>query len=173
MFKFYGMYAAIIGIVVSTVAAIIAHLILFKQHSDMLLTSSLLVISFGSASLIFENNDIFKMKPTVVYAIFALVALYDLMNNGRWIESAIAKHFSLPQNALKKVEIIWAFFFVTCAIANEIVWRNFDDNTWVNFKIFGLTTLNFTFVILTSLYIVHKQKRSSKHDAHINKQNTN
>ena len=31
------------------------------------------------------------------------------------------------------------------AVLNEIVWRNFSTDTWVNFKVFGIMPLTFAF----------------------------
>jgi len=38
-------------------------------------------------------------------------------------------------------------FFVMMAITNEIVWRNFDTDTWVNFRTFFLPVASFIFVM--------------------------
>lgn len=40
-----------------------------------------------------------------------------------------------------------ALFFVALALANEIVWRNFSDGTWVAFKAVGLTLAMFAFLL--------------------------
>ena len=34
------------------------------------------------------------------------------------------------------------------AVLNEIVWRNFSTNAWVDFKVFGVTPLTFVFAAL-------------------------
>jgi intracellular septation protein len=39
-----------------------------------------------------------------------------------------------------------AGFFVVLAVANEVVWRNFSDGTWVTFKVVGLTVAMFAFL---------------------------
>jgi intracellular septation protein len=41
-----------------------------------------------------------------------------------------------------------ALFFAALAIANEVVWRNFSEATWVSFKTFGLSALVFAFFVL-------------------------
>ena len=33
------------------------------------------------------------------------------------------------------------------AVLNEIVWRNFSEGTWVNFKVFGILPLTFVFAM--------------------------
>jgi intracellular septation protein len=40
-----------------------------------------------------------------------------------------------------------AVFFAVLAAANEVVWRNFSDGTWVAFKAVGLTVAMFAFLL--------------------------
>jgi intracellular septation protein len=39
-------------------------------------------------------------------------------------------------------------FFAVLAVLNEIVWRNFSTEVWVNFKTFGLTFALFGFFMM-------------------------
>jgi len=41
----------------------------------------------------------------------------------------------------------FALFFFGLAIANELVWRNFDTDTWVTFKTFFLPIATFGFIM--------------------------
>ena len=45
----------------------------------------------------------------------------------------------------------WAYFFLFLAVCNEIVYRNFSDGVWVNFKLFGSTGLMLVFVVLQGI----------------------
>ena len=33
------------------------------------------------------------------------------------------------------------------AVVNEVVWRNFSESAWVNFKVFGILPLTFLFAM--------------------------
>ena len=46
-------------------------------------------------------------------------------------------------------------FFLFCALLNYYVAFNYDLDTWVNFKVFGLTGLMFVFSI-TSILALYK-----------------
>jgi intracellular septation protein len=43
------------------------------------------------------------------------------------------------------ITLRFAVFFAAMAVLNEIVWRNFSTDVWVNFKIFGILALTFVF----------------------------
>ena len=47
----------------------------------------------------------------------------------------------------------WATFFLFLAICNEIVYRNFSDAFWVNFKLFGIMGLTFIFIFSQVFFI--------------------
>ena len=44
----------------------------------------------------------------------------------------------------------WAYFFLFLAAANEVVYRNFSDAVWVNFKLFGIMGLTFIFIFISA-----------------------
>ena len=54
----------------------------------------------------------------------------------------------------------WIMFFIFLATLNEIIWRFFSENTWVNFKVFGIITITFIF----SLYLFPTIKKYQKRD---------
>ncbi len=39
----------------------------------------------------------------------------------------------------------WGLFFFFLAIVNEVVWRNFSTDMWVNFKVFGVMPITMIF----------------------------
>ena len=47
----------------------------------------------------------------------------------------------------------WAYFFLVLAVLNEIVYRNFSDTIWVNFKLFGIMGITFIFIFSQILFI--------------------
>ena len=54
----------------------------------------------------------------------------------------------------------WAMFFILLAILNEFIWRNFSDNIWVNFKVFGILILTIIFSA-TQLNLIKKYKKDN------------
>ena len=54
--------------------------------------------------------------------------------------------FQLDEEGWSKLPWRWGFFFLTLAVVNEIVWRNFSEAFWVGFKFWGMTGLTMAFV---------------------------
>jgi len=55
-----------------------------------------------------------------------------------------------------------AIFFLSLALLNELIWRNMSTDSWVNFKIFGLTGALFIFFIAQNSLIQKYGKTSLK-----------
>ena len=59
-----------------------------------------------------------------------------------------------------RLNVSWVVFFAAMGFTNLYVVYNFDTDTWVDFKLFGLMGLTFAFVIVQALYLA----RHIKHD---------
>ena len=55
--------------------------------------------------------------------------------------------FNLTEEGWRKLTLRWMVFFVVMAVLNEIVWRNFSEAAWVNFKVFGILPLTLIFAM--------------------------
>jgi intracellular septation protein len=55
--------------------------------------------------------------------------------------------FQLTDEGWRVLSRRWGFFFVFLAVLNEVIWRNFSEDFWVNFKVFGMLTLTMAFAI--------------------------
>ncbi len=43
---------------------------------------------------------------------------------------------------------MWSVYFIFLAILNEIIWRNYPTDIWVNFKVFGIMGVTIAFTII-------------------------
>ena len=59
----------------------------------------------------------------------------------------LGEAFQLNEEGWRKLTVRWALFFFALAILNEIVWRNFSESAWVNFKVFGIVPLTILFAM--------------------------
>jgi intracellular septation protein len=53
----------------------------------------------------------------------------------------------MQEEGWRKLTLRWAFFFLFMAMLNEVVWRNFPEEWWVTFKVFGIIPLTFLFMM--------------------------
>lgn len=116
--------------------------------SPMLWISGVLVLVFGGLTLYFHDLRFIKMKPTFVYAIFALTLLFGLVTGRPLLRQLLeASYPGLSDKGWRQLTINWALFFIGMAVLNEVVWRHFSDNVWVNFKVFGAIPLTVLFAL--------------------------
>ena len=59
----------------------------------------------------------------------------------------------LPSTVWIRLNLAWAAFFVCMGILNLIVAFNFDTDTWVDFKLFGMLGLTLIFVLAQGIYL--------------------
>jgi intracellular septation protein len=58
-----------------------------------------------------------------------------------------------------KLNLMWVVFFVFAGGLNIYVAYNYAEETWVNFKLFGLLGLTFVFIIAQSLWLAQNIKQ--------------
>jgi len=114
------------------------------------------IVVFGGATLLLQNEAFIKWKPTVLYWIFALVLLgAQTIFKRNPMEKLMGAQIQLPAAVWTRVNLVWAGFFVASGALNLYVAfsGHFTDAQWVNFKVFGLMALLIVFVIAQSLWL--------------------
>jgi len=105
-------------------------------------------VVFGGATLIFQNETFIKMKPTIIYLLFAGTLFGGLIFRKPLLAMVFDQMFHLTEEGWRKLTMRWALFFLALAVLNEIVWRTQSTDTWVTFKVFGVMPLTFIFAAL-------------------------
>ncbi len=113
--------------------------------SKMQLMTAVLVVIFGGLSVWFNDERFFKMKPTMIYLLFGGALGFGLMRGQSYLKSMMEGAMPLTDQGWMVLTKRICFFFLTLAIANEVVWRTMSTDAWVNFKTFGLTAAVFVF----------------------------
>jgi intracellular septation protein len=111
----------------------------------MPLVTAIIVVLFGGATLILQDELFIKLKPTIIYVLFGVVLLGGLFFNKPLLGMVFDSVFNLTPEGWRKLTIRWALFFLVLAVLNEIVWRTQTTDTWVAFKVFGVVPLTFIF----------------------------
>jgi intracellular septation protein len=105
------------------------------------------VLVFGGLTLYLRDETFIKLKPTIVYAMFAGLLAVGLMLRKPLLELLFGSAFTLTEEGWRRLTVRWIVFFVAMAVVNEVVWRNFSTDTWVSFKVFGFLPLTFLFAL--------------------------
>ncbi len=174
-YKFYDIYVATAVVIVASVLQAGYVYLTEKRIPGMLLASTGLIVLLGVATLILQDDNFIKWKPTVVNWLFAAVFIASLYIGAkpllqRMMEGAF-EH--LPLTVWQRMSWVWALFFISVGIINLWVAYTFDIDTWVNFKLFGLLAITFVFIIAQSLYLmkIHQEYMpDTEEDQHQEKQ---
>ena len=112
------------------------------------------IVVFGGATLLTQDETFIKWKPTV---------LYWLMGGALWLGYFVFKRNFLRQLMGAQLELpdpvwlvllhSWAGFFAGMGVLNLWVANHFDTDTWVSFKLFGGLGLMLVFVLLQGVYL--------------------
>lgn len=113
--------------------------------SRMQIATVVLVVIFGGLSVWLNDERFFKMKPTIIYALFAAALGIGLMRGQSWLQLVMGEALPMKPEGWMILTKRLALFFALLAVANEVVWRGFSTEVWVNFKTFGLTLALFAF----------------------------
>lgn len=155
-----GIFVATAVFMVAIVAALIVSYILTRRLPAMALVSAVVVVVFGGATLAFQNETFIKLKPTIIYLLFAGVLYGGLVFRKPLLAMVFDQMLNLTEEGWRVLTLRWAAFFLAMAALNEIVWRTMSTDTWLAFKVFGVLPLTFVFAALQ--YLVLQKYDASK-----------
>ncbi|MGJ3649756.1 septation protein A [Sphingomonas sp. GlSt437] len=114
--------------------------------SPMLLLTGVLVIVFGGLTLWFRDAYFIQLKPTIIYGLLALLLAFGLVTDRPLLQQVLGDAYpGLTPLGWRKLTINWTLFFIALAVLNEIVRRNFSQDFWVGFKLWGVVPLTILF----------------------------
>jgi intracellular septation protein len=142
-----GIFAGTAAFMLATLLSLGAAHFRYRKVPVMPLISAVIVFVFGALTLYLQDETFIKLKPTIVYSMFALLLAAGLVLRKPLLELLFGSAFSLTEEGWRKLTVRWMAFFVAMAIINEIVWRNFSTDAWVSFKAFGFLPLTVLFAI--------------------------
>ena len=120
---------------------------LIRKIAMMPFVSAVVVMVFGGMTIWLQNEIFIKLKPTIVYALFAAVLLGGLVFGRPLLAPVLDSVFHLTEEGWRKLTLRWGIFFVVMAVLNETVWRSVSTDAWVAFKTFGFLPLTVVFAL--------------------------
>lgn len=153
VFKWKGMMLAIPVLVGASVVCAGGHYVLFRKIPVMMLLGVVLVVIFGGLSLWLHDDTFLKMKPTIINALFALIVWGGWLSGRAPLRMVLGKELVLKEQGWRYLHHSYAVFFGVMACVNELVWRSFSTDVWVNFKVFGMVGVSLVFTVAQLLYV--------------------
>src|SRR6201992_4052136 len=141
------LFVATGAFMVAVVAAMIASYVVTRHVPIMALVTGVVVLVFGTLTLVLHDETFIKVKPTIIYGLFAAVLGGGLLFGRSFIAIMFDQVFNLTPHGWRILTFRWAVFFAAMAVLNEIVWRTQTTDFWVNFKVFGMVPLTMLFAV--------------------------
>ncbi len=153
-YKMYDIYTATVVIIVASVAQVLYFYMKHKRIEKMHVITLVLILVLGGLTLYLQDEDFIKWKPTIVNWGFALVFLGShYIGQKPIIQRMMDQMIQLPELVWERLSWLWIAFFILSGATNLYVAFNYDTDTWVNFKLFGLMGMTLVFIIIQGLYI--------------------
>ncbi len=111
------------------------------------LISAVLVGVFGGLTLIFEDPIFIKMKPTIINLLFAVILIVGTLLKKPPLKYLMQMAIQMTEEGWRILSLRWAGLFIFLAGLNEYIWRNYPEEFWVNFKVFGMLPLTLIFLL--------------------------
>lgn len=146
--KAHGLFVATGVFMAATIVALALSWVFYRRIAIMPLVSAVVVVVFGSLTLILHDETFIKIKPTIIYTIFGGALIGGLAFGRSLLGIVFESAFDLDAEGWRKLTLRWALFFLALAVLNEWVWRSFSTDTWVAFKAFGMIPITFVFALL-------------------------
>ena len=155
-----------LGIYYATAAAMIGSLLqvsiswlLHRRVERLYLITFGLLLVLGTATLALRDNRFIMWKPTAVNWVFAVVFFVSQYVGKRNIVARMmGASVALPDIVWTRLNLSWVGFFIAIGIINLYVAFNFAEETWVQFKLFGILALTLLFTLGTGVYIACHMK---------------
>ncbi|MCP1468521.1 intracellular septation protein [Sphingobium sp. OAS761] len=130
----------------SIIVAVVVSKVKLGRVSPMLWLSALLILFFGGLTIYFHDQRFIQLKPTIIYAFFALMLFAGLMRGQPLLKYLLqAAYDGLTHEGWLKLSRNWAIFFVAMAIANEAMRRSMSFDAWLAVKVWGVTIVSVVF----------------------------
>jgi intracellular septation protein len=116
-----------------------------RRIEVMTVVTAVIVVIFGSLTLVLHDDTFIKLKPTIIYLLFGGTLFGGLLLGKSLLGVLFDQMFQLTAEGWRKLTWRWTFFFFALAVLNEVVWRTQTTDFWVSFKLFGVVPLTFLF----------------------------
>jgi len=126
---------------IAAVLALAISWIKYKHVSGMLIFATAIIVVTAGLAIAFDNKAIFFIKPTIINTLFGIAVIGGVFLKKNVIKMMMGSAFEM-------------FFFAMAAL-NEFIWRNYSEEFWAGFKVFGFLPLTLVFT-LTQLPFIQK-----------------
>lgn len=152
-YKLHDIYLATAVLMGATVLQTGLIYALDKKLQTIHKVTLVLVLLFGTLTLVLQDDRFIKWKPTVLYGGMALVlgaALWGWRKN--FLQMLLGSQLRLPDAVWSRLTVAWVAYFLFMAAINAYVAAYFSTDAWVDFKLWGYV-FPVVFIVGQGLYV--------------------
>ncbi len=153
----WGIYAATAAAMIAGVAGVALGFWFDRKLHPVPLVTAVLLLVFGGLTIYLHNDAFIKMKPTMIYGLFGAVLLAGLYFNRPFVKIIFGPAVTLDERSWRMLTLRFGIFFLTMAVINELIWRNFSERVWVYFHSFGGIVLTLLFSLSQTPFLLKHQ----------------
>ena len=153
-FKVYDIYVATAVVIVATICQVAYNWFRHRKVETMQWVTLGLILVFGGATIYLQDEQFIKWKLSIIEWLFGIAFLgSQFIGKKPFIERMMSSSLSLPAYVWRRLNFLWAMFFISVGFINLYVMFNFDTDDWVNFKTFGVPGLMLVFIVVQMAYL--------------------
>lgn len=153
-FKVYDIYVATAVVIVATICQVAYNWFRHRKVETMQWVTLGLILVFGGATIYLQDEQFIKWKLSIIEWLFGIAFLgSQFIGKKPFIERMMSASLSLPDYVWRRLNFLWAMFFISVGFINLYVMFNFNTDDWVNFKTFGVPGLMLVFIVVQMAYL--------------------
>jgi intracellular septation protein len=163
VFKLYDIYWATAALMLVCFLVMIVHRWRTGRFKPIHVVTVAVLAVLGTATLLLHDKRFIQWKPTILLALTAAAflgsgAIGKEPLARRMLEGVFEEPLAISRPTWTLINLAWVGWFALLAIANIYIARNFPDNVWVNFKVFGISAAMLVFMIPQVIWLHGKTK---------------
>ena len=137
-YKLHDIYVATAVLMAATVVQTAIIYGIDRRLQTLQKVTLVLILVFGTLTLLLQDERFIKWKPTVMYAGMAIVlaaALWVWKKN--FLQMLLGSQLQLPDSVWGRLTVAWVVYFLFMSAINAYVAAFFSTDAWVDFKLWG------------------------------------
>ena len=142
-----GIFSATAVLLAATVIQFPIVWLISGKLEKRLVWTSVAVLVFGAATLLFRNELFIQWKPSVInWGMGIAFALSQFFGRANLLERMMGGQLPLPSEAWSRVCWVWVAHFTIVGTLNLVVAYQFEEATWVTYKLYS--SIGFTLLLM-------------------------
>jgi intracellular septation protein len=165
-YRAFDLYVATATLMVAMIVVVAFQWFKNRKVSGILIGSTVLVLVFGGITLVLRNPVFIQWKVTVVnWTVAAAFLASQLFSDKTLTQRTMGEALQLTPPQWRYLNSSWVVTFALIGAVNLYVMHNYDQATWVAFKVWGQIGLVLIAVVIQAVWIsMHMpQSETDKH----------